>query len=261
MAKFWRSAFRKRTLRASVDQILKAGRRASSLTRQLLAFSRQQVLEPKILVLNAVVADMEKMLRRLIGEDIELVTSLDPDLGNMRADQGQIEQVIMNLAVNARDAMPEGGRLIETANFDIDDEFARATPIRCCRARTCCSPSAITARHGHGDAAAHLRAVLHHQRKRQRNRTGTFDGLRRRETKRRLHRRVSARRARARLSIFILPRVAHAVTGGTERRKPLRSRPAAPKRFCLSRTKTRCARWRENLLQLNGYTVFEAANG
>jgi PAS domain S-box-containing protein len=114
------------SMRAPVDQIIKAGNRASSLTKQLLAFSRQQVLEPKILVLNAVVSDTEKMLRRLIGEDIELLTSLDPALGKIRADQGQIEQVVMNLVVNARDAMPDGGRVvIETANFEIDDKFAR----------------------------------------------------------------------------------------------------------------------------------------
>jgi two-component system, cell cycle sensor histidine kinase and response regulator CckA len=114
------------SMRAPVDQIIKAGNRASSLTKQLLAFSRQQVMEPKILLLNAVVSDTEKMLRRLIGEDIELIASLDPTLGKIRADQGQIEQVIMNLVVNARDAMPEGGRLvIETANFEIDDNFAR----------------------------------------------------------------------------------------------------------------------------------------
>lgn len=116
-------------LRVSVDQILSAGKRASSLTRQLLAFSRQQVLEPKTLSLNEVVSDMHKMLRRLIGENIELTTTLDKELGKVRADQGQIEQVIMNLAVNARDAMPDGGRLnIATANVEMDEETAGSFP-------------------------------------------------------------------------------------------------------------------------------------
>jgi PAS domain S-box-containing protein len=116
-------------LRVCVDQILQAGKRAASLTRQLLAFSRQQVLEPKVLLLNGVVGDMEKMLRRLIGEDVELATKLDTKLGKVRADQGQIEQVIMNLAVNARDAMPEGGQLsIETCNTEIDEVFIKRYP-------------------------------------------------------------------------------------------------------------------------------------
>src|SRR5258706_2784302 len=96
--------------RSCVDEIQRAGQRAASLTRQLLAFSRQQVLEPKVLDLNAVISDMEKMLRRLIGEDIELSTDLNQELGHVRADQGQLEQVILNVAVNARDAMPDGGK-------------------------------------------------------------------------------------------------------------------------------------------------------
>ena len=116
-------------LRVCVDQILQAGKRAASLTRQLLAFSRQQVLEPKVLLLNGVVGDMEKMLRRLIGEDVQLTTKLDAKLGKVRADQGQIEQVIMNLAVNARDAMPEGGDLsIETTNTEMDEQFVKRYP-------------------------------------------------------------------------------------------------------------------------------------
>ncbi|MCE9582654.1 MAG: response regulator [Planctomycetes bacterium] len=98
-------------LRKEMDEILKAGDRASSLTRQLLAFGRKQVLQPQVIEVNAIVADTEKLLRRLIGENIQLEMTLAPDAGRVRADRGQIEQVLINLAVNARDAMPAGGRL------------------------------------------------------------------------------------------------------------------------------------------------------
>jgi PAS domain S-box-containing protein len=109
-------------LRRYAREILKAGNRGAGLTRQLLAFSRQQVLQPKVIDLNASITDMEKMLARLIGEDVELVTSLDPNLGRVEVDPGQVEQVLMNLAVNARDAMPQGGTLaVETANVDLTD--------------------------------------------------------------------------------------------------------------------------------------------
>jgi two-component system, cell cycle sensor histidine kinase and response regulator CckA len=111
------------------EEIEKAGQRAVSLTRQLLAFSRQQVLEPVILNLNTLVSEMEKMLPRLIGEDIQLNLILDPVIGQVKADPGQIEQVVMNLAVNARDAMPDGGKLtIQTANADLNAAFAREHP-------------------------------------------------------------------------------------------------------------------------------------
>ena len=111
------------------EQVKKAGESAASLTRQLLAFSRQQVLELRILDLNAVVRNVEKMLRRLIGEDIDFSTALEQALANVKADQGQIEQVLINLAVNARDAMPRGGKLrIETALVDLDEEYARRHP-------------------------------------------------------------------------------------------------------------------------------------
>ena len=116
-------------LRRTAQEITKAGQRAASLTRQLLAFSRQQLLEPTILNLNAVVADSGTMLRRLIGEHIDITTKLAEDLGHIRADQSQIEQVIMNLAVNARDAMPDGGKLrFETRNIELDAEYALHHP-------------------------------------------------------------------------------------------------------------------------------------
>jgi PAS domain S-box-containing protein len=113
--------------RQDVQEIMHASERASSLTRQLLAFSRKQVLQPKILDLNVHVSNMDKMLRRMIGEDIELVTLLTKDLGRVKADPGQIEQAILNLAVNAKDAMPNGGKLtIETANVKWDEDYARS---------------------------------------------------------------------------------------------------------------------------------------
>jgi len=112
-------------LREKFESIQKAGERASNLTRQLLAFSRRQVIEMKVIDLNALLQDLEIMLPRVIGEDIEMTTIRHPNLGRVKADPGQIEQAILNLVVNARDAMPNGGKLtIETANVEIDKEYA-----------------------------------------------------------------------------------------------------------------------------------------
>ncbi len=117
------------TQRNQLEEIKRAAERATSLTRQLLAFSRKQVITPRILNLNAVVTAAQDMLSRLLGEDIGLTTNLAPSLGHIKADPGQIEQVIMNLVVNARDAMPKGGRLmIETAHVNLDEEYARSHP-------------------------------------------------------------------------------------------------------------------------------------
>jgi CheY-like chemotaxis protein len=113
-------------LQAYCEEVLQAGERAAGLTRQLLAFSRRQIVVPQVLDLNSVVADVEKMLTRLIREDIELVTVPQHDLGRVKADRGQMEQVLVNLAVNARDAMPQGGKLtIQTANLTLDEGFVR----------------------------------------------------------------------------------------------------------------------------------------
>ena len=114
-------------LRLEIEQIEKAGQRASGLTRQLLTFSRQQMLQPRIVDLNQIVTGLAKMLRRLAGGDVELSLLTAPTLGHLRADPGQIEQVIMNLVVNARDAMPTGGNIVlETANVDLDETYAAA---------------------------------------------------------------------------------------------------------------------------------------
>ena len=112
-------------MREGLEEIRDAGERASGLVSQLLAFSRKQVLQPTIMSLNETVRDMDRMLRRIIGEDIELSAILAPDLGLVEADQGQMEQVIMNLVVNARDAMPRGGKItIETVNVELDEVYA-----------------------------------------------------------------------------------------------------------------------------------------
>ncbi len=113
-------------MRGEMQEVQRAADRAAALTRQLLAFSRRQVLAPKVLDLNDLVRDTEKLLRRLLGEDVDLITALDQQLGSVRADPGQIEQVLMNLAVNARDAMPAGGKLtIETSNVELDHSYIR----------------------------------------------------------------------------------------------------------------------------------------
>jgi nitrogen-specific signal transduction histidine kinase/ActR/RegA family two-component response regulator len=113
-------------MRREVEEIQKAGERASSLTRQLLAFSRKQVLQPKTIDLNEIIANLHGMMHRLIGEEIDLVTVLKPDLGLVLVDPGQVEQVIMNLVVNARDAMPRGGKVtIETTDIFLGEGYSQ----------------------------------------------------------------------------------------------------------------------------------------
>ncbi len=117
------------TTKEGVQEIRNAGVRAAALTQQLLAFSRKQVLQPRVIDLNSLITKLGKMLRRLIGEDIDLITELDSNLGHIKADPGQVEQVIMNLVVNARDAMPDGGRIIiETQGLYLDESYHQQHP-------------------------------------------------------------------------------------------------------------------------------------
>lgn len=139
-------------LRSTMNEIKLAGDRAAALTRQLLAFSRKQVLQPKVIALNEIVIEMETLLRRTIGEDIEFRTLLDPTAGNVNADPSQMEQVIMNLVVNARDAMPNGGRLtFETSRVQLDEsyiqhhvEFTAGTYVRLAVSDTGCGMDEAT---------------------------------------------------------------------------------------------------------------------
>ena len=142
--------------RADVEEIKKAGINAASLTSRLLTFSRKQIVEPKILDLNAVVADTGDMLQRMVGEDVEIAFNRASGLGLVKADPGQMNQVLMNLVVNARDAMPQGGRLtVETANVDLDESYAGT------RFSVLPGPGAV------------VRAVFHDEGAWQRNRTRT----------------------------------------------------------------------------------------
>ena len=157
----------------------------------MLAFSRKQIIEPTRLDLNVVVAGMQAMLGRLIGEHVKIVVALRPDVALIMADRGQVEQVVMNLAVNARDAMPKGGTLtIETANIELDEHYARAhaevKPGGYVGLTITDTGTGMTPR----GAGPPVRAVLHDQRARQRHRARHGDGLRHRDAKRRERRRL-----------------------------------------------------------------------
>ena len=183
---------------------MRAGERAADLTRQLLAFSRQQVLAPRVLDLNASVKACESMLRRLIGEDVELVIRCARSLSRVRADPTHIDQVIMNLAINARDAMPDGGKVtIETKDVMLDDfyvseHFGTATGPYVMLA---CSDTGIGM--DQETQCADLRPVLHHQRAGQGYRVGVVDGVWRDQAERRSH--LGLQRARPRHDLQGLP--------------------------------------------------------
>ncbi|MFH1951774.1 MAG: PAS domain S-box protein [Pseudomonadota bacterium] len=160
--------------REKLEQIKGGGKSAARLTRQLLAFSRKQILQPVVLDLNELIKGFAKMLERLIGEDVELETVLVSGLRQVEADPGQMEQIIMNLVINARDAMPDGGKLtIETANADLDEDYAKAHDVSLQPGpyvMLAVSDAGIGM--DKGDEVPYIRAFLHHQRGREGHRAG-----------------------------------------------------------------------------------------
>ena len=180
----------------SLTEIHRSAKRSADLTRQLLAFARKQTVAPKVLDLNETLAGLLSMLRRLIGEDIQLHWQPGARLWPVKMDPSQIDQILTNLCVNARDAIADVGRIdIETANAIIDAEFcAAARGLRARRLRAA-RRARQRLRHGQGDAGAHLRAVLHHQGRRQGHRPRAGHRVRRRQAEPRLHQGVQRGRA------------------------------------------------------------------
>ena len=169
-------------LRRNVGEIITASRRAADLTRQLLAFGRKQMQLLQVLDLNTVIAEITAMLPRLIGEDIELIFLPEENLGKVKADPVQIEQIVMNLAANARDAMPGGGTLtIETATVVVDEAYVQRHSIVPRGRLRVADGGRLGPRNCDRTSATYFRAFLHHQRRRQRHRVGFGDCIRHRQ--------------------------------------------------------------------------------
>ena len=244
-----------------VQAIQQAADRATTLTRQLLAFSRKQFLELKVVDVNAIVSDMERLLRPLIGETIELSTRLTIGVGHTRADAGQLEQVIMNLVVNSRDAMPRGGKItIQTSEMTFEPNTSRRAWAGGPRVVHCAHGQRHRPGHGRGDAVADFRAVLHDQGKRKRHRAGTVDGVRNRKAERRVHFRGQRRRARDDDFRIYLPRVDDpAESTGTQHAAQLPG--GGSETILLVEDEESVRQLVRDTLEARGYKVIEAENG
>ena len=250
------------TLRRDVEEIRKAGDRAAALTRQLLAFSRRQVLQPKVLDLNTVVTKMGRMLRSLVGENIVLSIDLSPSLSRVKADPGQIEQVIVNLVVNSRDAMPDGGRItIATADADLSSAYAAAHP------EVVPGPYVLlsvtdTGQGMSDDAQAHLFEPFFTTKERGKG-TGlglpTVYGIVQQSGG---HIRVNSAAEHGSTFLVYLPRVEAPQDGATGTDRPLLPHPSpGTETVLLAEDEEVVRRLAREILSGNGYTVLEAGNG
>ncbi|MFZ2223199.1 MAG: PAS domain S-box protein [Candidatus Deferrimicrobium sp.] len=250
------------TLRRDVEEIRKAGDRAAALTRQLLAFSRRQMLQPQVLDLNSVVTNMGQRLRRLVGEDIALSTDLSPSLSRVKADPGQIEQVIVNLALNARDAMPDGGRItIATADADLSPAYAAAHP----GVRPGPHVLLSVADTGHGmdeETQTHLFEPFFTTKERGKG-TGlglaTVYGIVQQSDG---HIRVNSAADSGSTFLIYLPRGEAPENGGQRAVRPLLPRPSpGTETILLAEDEEAVRRFAREILSGNGYKVLEAGNG
>jgi two-component system cell cycle sensor histidine kinase/response regulator CckA len=250
------------TLRRDVEEIRKAGDRAAALTRQLLAFSRRQILQPNVLDLNTVVTNMGQMLRRLVGEDIVLSTDLSPSLSRVKADPGQIEQVIVNLALNARDAMPDGGRItIATADAELSPTYAVA------HAEVRPGPHVLlsVADTGHGmddETQAHLFEPFFTTKERGKGNglgLATVYGIVQQSGG---HIRVNSAANSGSTFLIYLPRIEAPEDGGQEAVRPLPPHPSpGTETVLLAEDDEAVRRFAREILWGNGYKVLEAGNG
>ena len=217
--------------RRHAELIAAAGERGATLTSQLLAFSRKQILQARVVDLNGILSDIKSLLGRLVRANVDLQLAMDPQCGCIKADPGQIEQVIMNLAINASDAMPDGGRLtFETAHVELPHTQTRNGPEVAAGSYVVLTATDTGGGIDRGDPAPHLRALLHHQGARQGHRPRPLHGLRDRQAERRSCRRHQRDRSRHQLQGVSAPnrgarRQAHAGPGSSGLTRRIRDAP------------------------------------
>ncbi len=244
-----------------IDNIREAAKRGASLTRQLLAFSRRQPLQAQLLDVNERLKEVSKLLRPLMGDDVEIVLLPRSSSAIVEADPGQLDQIVVNLAVNSRDAMPRGGKLIiETGVFDFDEGFAREHPPMTAGRYVMLAISDNGMRHGRGHAVAHLRAILHDQRNREGKRARPGDRVRHRQAERRAHLGVQRTWHGTTFKIY-LPSAEEKLNGGAESHEEALPPTREGKTILLAEDDPVMRRLTRKMLEEHGYRVLDAEDG